>query len=138
MLREEIKSIQSSKKDLRKFGLTVGLALAVLGGFFFWLGKGYSIYLLAAGPALIVLGYAAPVILKPLQRGWMTAAVVLGWVMTRIILSILFYLVLTTIGFIGRLSGKQFLELKWDRSQPTYWNYRQPEAFDKTRYEKQF
>jgi hypothetical protein len=46
--------------------------------------------------------------------------------------------VLTPVAFIARLSGEKFLELKWDNTQPTYWNYRKEAAGDKSGYEKQF
>lgn len=68
----------------------------------------------------------------------MAAAIIIGWFMSRVILVILFYLVLTPTAIIARIFGKRFLELKWDRSQKTYWNYREEQAPDKSRYEKQF
>lgn len=79
-----------------------------------------------------------PSVLKPLQKAWMTLAVILGWIMTRVILSILFYLVFTAIGGISRLLGKQFLDLKIDPSINSYWIKREPKTFNKSGYEKQF
>lgn len=138
MLREELKSINSGKAELRKFGLSVGAALAILGGIFFWLEKPFYPYLLYPGTALIALGWLLPGILKPLQRVWMAFAVIMGWVMSRVILILLYYLVLTPVALIARVVGKRFLELKWDRSQNSYWNYREPAPPDKNGYEKQF
>ena len=51
--------------------------------------------------------------------------------MTRIILSILFYVILTPIGLISRLFGKQFVELRWDKSNDSYWNFRSNENLKK-------
>lgn len=138
MLREELKSINSGKAELRKFGLTVGAALAVPGGIFFWLGKPFYPYLLYPGIALILLGLLIPGILKPSQRLWMAFAVIMGWLMSRVILILLYYLVLTPVALIARVVGKRFLELKWDRSQNSYWNYREKQPADKSGYEKQF
>lgn len=138
MLREELKHIKSDKKELREFGLTVGLALLILSGIAFWLGKDYFRYPLYTGLALVLLGAFFPVILKPLQKVWMAMAVIIGWFMSRVILILVFYLVLTPIALIARVFRKQFLELKWDRSQPSYWNYRDQQATDKSGYEKQF
>ena len=42
----------------------------------------------------------------------MTFAVILGWFMTRLILSILFYIIITPIGLIARIIGKDFLNTK--------------------------
>ena len=135
---EEIKNIKSKKKELRKFGITVGIILLIIAGFLFWKEKESFRLLLAVSTILIVLGILTPVVLKPIYQGWMIFATILGWVMTRVILSLLFYVILTPIGLILRLFGKQFLELRWDKSQTTYWNNRGNEQAVKENYEKQF
>jgi len=58
--------------------------------------------------------------------------------MTRIILSLLFYLIITPIGLISRLLGKQFLELRWNKLKGSYWNIRKKENYITDHYEKQF
>ena len=88
LLLEEIRQIKSSKKDLKKFGLTIGTVLLVFGVFLFVREKDSALYWGAAGILLIVLSFAAPVVLKPLNKIWMTFAIILGWVMTRVILTI--------------------------------------------------
>ncbi len=138
MLIEEIRNISSEKSDLRKFGLTVGIVLGLLGGLLIWRGKDYYLYFLIISAALIFSGLLLPVILKPFQKIWMTLAVIMGWFMTRVILGILFYLVFTLTALLGRLFGKEFLDTKMDKSRPGYWHYRKPEKFSKSGYEKQF
>ena len=135
---EEIKNIKSEKSDLRKFGITIGVILLIIAGFLFWKEKESFQILLTFGVTFCILGIAIPFILKPIYWLWMIFAIILGWIMTRIILSLLFYIIFTTIGLISRLFGKQFLELKWDRSQNSYWNMRTVEPFNKKNYEKQF
>lgn len=138
MLLEEIKNIKSDKKDLRNFGLIIGIVLGLLAGLLWWKGRDtYSIFAIIAS-AFIVLGLILPSVLKPLQKAWMTLAVIMGWIMTRIILAILFYLFFTAIGGISRLLGKHFLDLKIDRSVTSYWIKREPKIFNKSDYEKQF
>jgi hypothetical protein len=68
----------------------------------------------------------------------MVIAVILGWIMTRVILSLLFYVVITPISFFSRLFGNEFLDLKWDKSKVTYWNYRNTKQRNNEDYEKQF
>jgi hypothetical protein len=138
MLLDEIKNIKSSRKDLRNFGLSVGTVLALIGGLLLWKARGSYPYFLIPGGVLIFLGLTFPVILKPLQQIWMTLALILGWFMTRVILSILFFLVITPIGLFSKLIGKQFLDLKWDKNQKTYWNYRDASEAQKKDYTKQF
>jgi hypothetical protein len=137
VILEEIKNIKSEKKDLRNFGITFGVVLGILAGALWWKGKDtYSVFAILSA-AFFLAGFLLPKLLTPLQKVWMTFAVILGFVMTRIILSILFYVVFTLIGGLSRLFGKQFLDLKIDGSQQSYWIKRQKKV-DKTAYEKQF
>ena len=62
----------------------------------------------------------------------------MGWVMTRVILTILFFTVLTPLGFIAKLFGKNFLDLKLDKEQNSYWEIREKKEIKPIDYEKQF
>jgi hypothetical protein len=138
MLIEEIKNIKSSKSDLRKFGITMGIVFGLIGGALLWREKDYYTIFVILSTAFIITGLVIPVLLKPIHKGWMTFAVVLGWFMTRLILSILFYCIFTSIGLLSRILGKQFLDLKMDRTRESYWIMREPRTFDKKDYERQF
>ena len=135
---EEIKNIRSEKSDLRKFGITFGLILLIIAGFLFWKENELFQIILTIGVVLCVLGITLTVVLKPIYWMWMIFATVLGWIMTRVILCVLFYAILTPTGLILRLFGKQFLELKWNKTDITYWNYRPKDLFVPEKYEKQF
>ncbi len=135
---EEIKNIKSEKSDLRKFGITIGTIFLIVAGFFFWKEKESFQLFLTIGITLFAVGIVIPVILKPVYWVWMVFATVLGWFMTRVILSLLFYVILTPIGLIARSFGKQFLDLKWNKTDNTYWNHHSESIFKKENYEKQF
>ena len=134
---EELNSIKSSKKDLKNFGVTIGFILLMIGAFLFIREKDSCIYFFSIGSILIILGGITPVILKPIYRIWMIFAVIIGWIMTRVILSVLFFSIITTIGIFTRLIGKDFLSLK-SRNQKSYWNSRDREHELNQDYEKQF
>jgi hypothetical protein len=139
MLLEEIKAIKSEKRDLRNFGLTIGIALGLLGGLLWWKGKDTYMVFIILSFAFIFFGLVLPSALKPLQKVWMVLAVVMGWFMTRIILGVLFFLVFTTISLISKLLfRKQFLDLKIDKSAKSYWIRRESKPFDAKNYERQF
>jgi hypothetical protein len=77
-------------------------------------------------------------LLRPIYIGWMKFAFVLGWVNTRVILSVFFYLVITPVGLVMRLFGRDPMNRKFDRSAASYW-VRRPEApADLKRYENLF
>ena len=134
---EELNSIKSTKKDLKSFGFTIGFILLIIGGFLLYKEKDLSIYFFSIGSILIALGGIAPAILMPIYKTWMTFAVIIGWIMTRVILSVLFYSIITVIGIFTRFLGKDFLNLN-SKNCDSYWNIRNKEYELNQDYEKQF
>ena len=135
---DEIKHIKTDKKDLRSFGVTIGIILLLVAGFLFYREKeSFQIFFYIAG-AFIGFGLIIPIILKPIYIVWMTFAGILGWFMTRVILSLLFYVIITPIGLVLRIFGKDFLELKKQAVQGSYWNQRDSNLEKNQNYEKQF
>ena len=138
MLKEEFKHIKETNKDLRKFGLTVGGVLAALAAVLFYFERPSAIYFAIIGGFLILAGIIYPKILKLLNKVWMSLAIVLGFIMSRVILTVLFYLVLTPISFLAKLVGKKFMVLKYDKSAKTYWEKRTIIQKKQIDYERQF
>ena len=137
MLLNEIKNIKSGKTELRKFGITLGVFFTLIAGLFLWRNKPHYIYLFGLSAFFLFFGLFFPIVLKPIQKIWMAFALIMGSIMTRVILSVLFYLVITPISLLSRLSGKDFLDLKFDKSASSYWIARKA-TFNKTNYENQF
>ena len=133
----ELNSIKSSRKDLKNFGFAIGFILLIIGAFLFVKGKDLFVYFFSIGSILLILGGIAPLILKPFYKIWMIFAVIIGWIMTRVILSVLFFSIITTIGIFTRLIGKDFLNLN-SKSNKSYWNIRNKEHELNQDYEKQF
>lgn len=138
MLKEEFKHINETKKDLRKFGITVGSVLVAIAVLLFYFEKPSGIYFAVIGGLLILFGALFPQLLKPLNRIWMSLAIVLGFFMSRVILTVLFYFVLTPIALLARLVGKKFMILKYDKSAKTYWEKRSIIHKKQIDYDRQF
>ena len=134
---EEFKNIQSTNKILKSFGLTIGFLIVVIGGFFFYDKNELFVYFFSIGLIFMSLILIAPTVLKPVYKIWMIFAIIIGWVMTRVILSVLFYLIISTIGIFARIVGKDFLNLK-SKNNESYWNIRNKEYELNQDYEKQF
>jgi hypothetical protein len=113
-------------------------ALAAFGTLALWRGKGFFPYLYVASAIFLLLGLVLPLRLRSVHKVWMTLALAMGWFMTRVILTILFFVVFTSIGVVARLLGKRFLDLGTDRSPDSYWIRREPKEFIKSDYERQF
>lgn len=133
----EFKNIKSSERELRSFGLMVGAIFAALGFLFLLMGSENQNTLLLVGAALLFLGVLIPRALYWPYRIWMGFALIMGWIMSRVILTVLFFFVFTTIGLIARIVGKDFLGLKNNKNASSYWQKREGETL-KEQYEKQF
>ena len=137
-IREDIKQLKTGERDLRKFGLVVGGVLAALGLLFLWRHPGRSLYFLIPGGVLLLLGAVLPRALRWTYIAWMSAAFVLGFVMAHVILTVFFYLIITPMGLVAKITGKDFLSLKLDRTAKSYWLPREQKARKPADYERQF
>jgi len=126
------------RRRLRSFGLTVGTAFAVLGALLLWRQRASGPPLGALGALLLLLAALLPGALRPVERVWMRAATAMGWVMTRVILGLIFLLVFTPAGLVLRLLRKDPLELRFARHQPSYWRARAPRERAPERMERMF
>lgn len=95
-----------------------------------WLGGGGAFFLLT--------GLFMEPILRPVHTAWMKLAHALGWLNTRLLLGLFFYLIMTPVALVLRLAGKDLLHRRLDRSARTYWVKREPVQLDPERYERLF
>ncbi len=138
MLSKEIKNISSTKKDLRNFSLVIGGVLVVLS--LWWLTHQRSSWLWPAllGLLIIAAGFIVPSLLKPLQKTWMILAVLMGWIMTKVILFIAFFMIFMPINLILKILKKKIFDFGIKSDQKSYWIPRDQPEFSKASLEKQF
>ena len=124
-VHDEVARLDVSRRALRHFGLVVGGVFAALAAVAAWraggapgpVGVGFG----AVGAALIVGGLAAPRALGPVYRVWMTAAIAMGFVTTRVLLTLVFALVFVPVGLLFRLLRRDVLAQRPDPAAPSYW-----------------
>jgi hypothetical protein len=112
-----------SSKGLRKFGITTGAIIVVLFAIFFpWVFDAASMpvwpWVLAG--LLWVPAFFMPNSLQPVYATWMKIGHAIGWVNTRIILGLVFYVLVLPMGLIMRMFGKDPMARKYDKSVPSY------------------
>ncbi len=118
-----------TKKDLRNFGFLVGGILTVIGLWpLVFRGEPVRAWAIGIGGLLIVLGAAWPLVLTRVYHGWMWVGLALGWINTRILLGIVFYGLITPIGFVLRLMGKDAMRRAFSESSETYRVMRSPRS----------
>ena len=125
-----------NKIELRKFGVSIGVILIIISIILFWNRNEWFVIVLFIGIFFLFTGLVFISILKPIYSLWMIFANIIGWMMTRIILSLLFYIIMTPIGVIRKLTTKRINKLICN-SENTYWN-KKNKLKQKYYYDKQF
>ena len=129
---------KGDRKELKRFGITIFIALAILGGLLLWREGGIGFLFWTIGIAFLLVGVTKPELLASTYRGWMRIAMWVGFVMTHLILALMFYCVFTPIGLVMRLMGRDPLHLKAPKGVDSYWVKRPSAQVQKERYEKMF
>ena len=114
--------VKLDKKGLRDFGLIFGLMIALVFGIVGPLLWRHALPLWPWIAAVIFWVWAllAPQTLNPVYQVWMRIGLVLGWINTRLILGIIFYLILTPMGIIRRSMGRDPMGREWKRHVESY------------------
>lgn len=114
-----------SERRLRQFGVVL-LTGSGLIGLAIWRFTGQSVGSLvvgALGVVLFIVALVAPRAVRPVYRVWLVAAMPVGWVVSETLLRVIFYGVLTPIGLLFRLIGRDALRLRRDPVS-SYWHPR--------------
>jgi len=132
-----MENLKFGKMDLKKFGITMGVAFLAVSILFFLRQKhGGAVSSLLISSVFFITGLILPILLKPIYIIWMRFAFILSWVNTRIILIILFYLVFAPIGLAMRLFKVDLLERS--KKKESYWKKKEKPDFNPSNYERQF
>ena len=126
-----------SPSTLRRFGLTIGLAFLFLAALLQFRHRGASRPFASIAVLLVLLSAVAPAWLRFIYRPWMFLARLLGSITSTILLTIVFFLVVTPTGLLQRLFGKRPFDLRFNTGETTYWQPRSKHAAT-VDYERQF
>jgi hypothetical protein len=132
-------NLNPSRKELRTFSLLWAAFLALV-AWIVWRRTGSSTAawtLVAVGMAGALLGLVAPRAMRPVFVGLMIVNYPVGWLMTNVLLAAIFYVVVTPLGIIMRLTGRDPMQRRFDREAPTYWTPRRRDE-SPSRYFRQF
>jgi hypothetical protein len=131
--------VRAPKPDrlLRQFA---GLTLAVFGSLALWRAAagdrgGVTMGLAALALIIGVAGLSKPALVRPLFQAWMIAAFPIGWVVSNVMLAVLFFGVFTPIALVFRLMGRDVLDRR-GRTAASYWRTG-PAAVDPRDYFRQ-
>ena len=126
--------------ERRRFGFGAGAGFSTLAVLIGWRGGGLTAGSAVAGVAgltLLCLAVLYPRALLWPYRLWMGLVIPIAFVLQRILLGVFFYLVLTPIGLLMRLRGREPLKRRADPAVASYWEPARP-AQDMRRYFRQY
>lgn len=118
-LRGRKEFVQTSSE--RSFGLVFAGVFTVVGLLNLHGAGSYWPHWLGAAALFVLLAFAAPRVLAPLNRLWAKFGLLLHRIISPIILAILFYGCITPIGYLMRFTGKDPLRLRFEGERQSYW-----------------
>jgi hypothetical protein len=125
--------------DLRTFGRLLPIFVALVGAVAV-LRTGSTttatvIWVVGGGLSLLYAGVAAA--RRPVFLAWTRATYPIGWAVSRLVMAVVFFLVVTPVGVLVRRFGRDPLERRFDGGATSYWVEREGEA-EPSRYFRQF
>lgn len=136
-VRFELGRLDVSPGKLRIFGVTIGTIFVVIAFWLFFRKQAPAPAITAGCVAVLLMaaGTFVPLWLRGIYRFWMALAFALGWIVSRVLLTVIFFLVLMPIGWIARLAGEDFLDIRRSSEKQSRWVWRSDTKID---YEKMF
>ena len=112
---------KKTKKELRKYGLIMFSALFVISSLLFLRGRSGWIYTFVPSVFFLTSSLLFPIILAPIEKVWMKIAGVMGFIMTNILLTLVFLLGIIPIGILVRIFKGGSFEKGFHKKATTYW-----------------
>ena len=116
-----------SPREMRQWALVMAPALGVVGALFYFVdwglfagGQGFAKFLWSFGALAFATGITGTKLGLPAYWSWMGFVFVVSWVITHVSLALVYFLVVTPLGLLAWLVGRDKLELR-ARNKDTYW-----------------
>ena len=129
-----------SRRQLNQFGFVWLGFLALFGvlAYFKFDSPSVARGLWVAAVVVPVLGWLVPAFMRLVFLGMSYLAWPIGFVISHVVLALVYYLVLTPIGLLTRLFGYDSMKKRFDREAESYWVERSSEAPHPKHYFRQF
>ena len=119
-----------SKRQLAVFAAGWAVLLGLLGAVLFWHSGRPGLAAVCWGSALGVplAGLLSVRLLRLVYLGTLWAGLPIGWVLSHLVLAVVYYGLLTPVGLVMRVAGRDPLDRRFDPAASSYWTPRAPEA----------
>jgi len=135
----ELKNLANKTNEIKKFGIIIGIiftAVSVLmivrQNINFWI---FALLALI----FLITGICYPLLLKPVFLIWWFISRIINYIISRLVLTVIFYIIITPIGLISRnVNRSKYSSFTIDKSCRSYWQKKISYKFNQKKYEKQF
>lgn len=130
----------ADRGEQRKFGIVMAVAIMILALIRWWL-HGFGAFPMGfayVAAAFAGLGLVAPRALAPVFRLWIRFSLALNWLMTRVLLTLAFFLLIMPTRVVIAVLRKDLLSTAWDPEALTYWEEPEEQPAEPARYFNQF
>jgi hypothetical protein len=115
------RALKPTPQALRSFGVTLGVLFLVFGaGVPLLVSRSFPWWPWVVAALLWAMALMVPRSLGPVFRGWMKLGGVLGWVNTRVLLGLFYFLAITPVALVLKVLGKDAMRRRMDPSATTY------------------
>ncbi|NUM81297.1 hypothetical protein HUU42_10870 [bacterium] len=137
-IKHEISGIDRNVKSVRKFGIFLSVFLLLIAGYFFYKSNSIWIWFGITGAASALLALVIPMMLFPIYYGLTFISMIIGYFVSKLILTTMFAFFFIPVGLITRLLRKDLLNKRIDKKASTYWYKKEVTPFSKEKYERLF
>lgn len=121
---------EPTERELKTFGGLLLLFLLLVGALVYNRTGSVMAGQVLAGLGVVLSGvyYAVPPLRRPIFRGWLWLAFPIGFVVSHVLLGLVFYVVLLPVGLLLRVLGRDPMDRALDRQADSYWEAYDPQG----------
>jgi hypothetical protein len=133
------RNTRPGRTDLKWFGPILAVLFVIVGliAMFRFDAPGVAKVVWAVGVPFVVAYFAVPALRIPIYVGYMTLVFPLGWLVSHVVLAVLFFLIVTPTALVLRIVRYDPLKRRWERQATSYWTDHRTGG-DVSRYLRQF
>lgn len=122
----------------RSFGITFAVVGGLVAAWLWWKSSAHYGVALTIAAGFLLLALLAPAVLHPLNVVWMRFGALLNRIVSPLVLGAIYFIVMTPVALLFKLTGRDVLNRKFDAAARSYWIERAPPGPDGKTFPRQF
>ncbi len=109
------------KSSEKSFGILFGIIFMLIAFWPLFYSKDIQLWSLVVASIFLIFAFIKPNLLKKPNNLWIKFGEILGFIIAPIVMALIYFLILTPISLLLRISGKDLLNLKYEKKLKSYW-----------------